>query len=156
MTHWRPVARIRVIVIGLVWNGDRLLAAEVKTNSGEVKGVRPLGGNVEFGETREAALRREFMEELGVEIDIVGPWHAMENLYEHEGHTGHEIVFATDILVKDPSLYEKARVAFTEDNPDADQHAWHEAGWFKPAELEASDITLYPAGLAELLGVAGR
>lgn len=151
MTTWRPVPRIRVIAIGLVWKGGRILAAEVKTDSGVVKGVRPLGGSIEFGETREAALRREFMEELGVEIDIVGPWQAMENLYEHEGHTGHEIVFAADIVVKDPTLYQRERVAFTEDNADADQHAWHEAGWFSPDELEASGVALYPVGLAALL-----
>lgn len=151
MTTWRPVARIRVIVIGLVWKGECLLAAEVRADSGAVKGVRPLGGSVEFGETREAALRRKFLEELGVEIDIVGPWHAMENLYEHEGHIGHEIAFAADVVLKDPSIYQRERIAFAEGGADADHHAWHEAGWFEPAELDASGIALYPVGLAELL-----
>jgi 8-oxo-dGTP pyrophosphatase MutT (NUDIX family) len=150
LTNWRPVARIRVIVIGLVWKGGRLLAAEVTTDSGSIKGVRPLGGSIEFGETRDQALRREFMEELGVEIDIVGPWTALENLYEHEGQLGHEIVFAADIVLKNPSLYDKERISFIEDSPTADQQAWHEAGWFEPAALKRSGIELYPAGLATM------
>ena len=151
MVAWRPSSHIRVKVIGLVWNSGRLLAAEVTTDAGTVKGVRPLGGSIEFGETRETALRREFMEELGVEIEIVGPWHGLENIYEHEGQTGHEIVFAADVVLKDASLYQQERISFTEDNLDADQHAWHEAGWFDPATLSESGIELYPTSLAEVL-----
>jgi len=145
MVTWRPADRIRVIVIGLVWRDNHLLAAEVTDDRGLVKGVRPLGGSIEFGETREAALRREFMEELGVGIDVVGPWTAMENLYEHEGHAGHEIVFAADVILKDMSLYRKERISFLEDNLAA-----HQAAWFDPAAL-APGVALYPTSLAEVL-----
>ena len=145
MATWRPLDRIRVIVIGLAWRDNRLLAVEVTDDRGVVKGVRPLGGSIEFGETREAALRREFMEELGVGIDILGPWTAMENLYEHEGHAGHEIVFGADVLLKDPSIYRKERISFLEDNLTA-----HQAGWFDPAAL-APGVALYPASLADIL-----
>jgi hypothetical protein len=58
MSVWRPSERIRVKVLGLIWNENRLLAAEVKQDDGVVKGIRPPGGTVEFCETREQALER--------------------------------------------------------------------------------------------------
>jgi NADH pyrophosphatase NudC (nudix superfamily) len=60
--------------MGLTWNGSRLLAAEIRASTGRVKGVRPLGGSIEFGETKEQALHREFMEELSCPIAFSGDW----------------------------------------------------------------------------------
>ncbi|MFN3229470.1 MAG: NUDIX hydrolase [Asticcacaulis sp.] len=92
MTHWRPPPQIRLKALGLHWRGDRLLAAEVRDDAGQLKGVRPLGGSVEFGETTDAALIREFREELGITVAIVEPPVFMENIFTHEGHVGHEIL----------------------------------------------------------------
>jgi hypothetical protein len=89
VTVWTPSTAVAVKVIGLAWRGEELLVAEVEESDGRVKGVRPLGGSIEFGETREAALKREFVEELRCEISISGPWHTFENIYQHEGRTGH-------------------------------------------------------------------
>ncbi|WP_348632831.1 NUDIX domain-containing protein [Rhizobium sp. BK068] len=80
MNTCRPSNRIRVKAIGLHWRDGRLLAAEVRDDSGRVTG-RPLGGSVEFGERAEAAVRREFKEELGVEIRLVSGPLVIENLY---------------------------------------------------------------------------
>ncbi|WP_456391088.1 NUDIX domain-containing protein [Profundibacter sp.] len=95
MNIWRPRQTIRVIAIGLNWRDGKLLATETMDNSGNIKGVRPLSGGVEFGETWQEALVREFQEELHIEITIISkPW-VMENIYTHEGETGHEIVFCS-------------------------------------------------------------
>ena len=41
------------------------------------------GGKVEAGEDLFSALRREFMEELGLVIDSAEPWCGVEHVYEH-------------------------------------------------------------------------
>ena len=66
MSTWRPHPHIRVVALGLHWRGGRLLAAEVRDDAARIKGVRPLGGEIEFGESWRTALVREFNEELGV------------------------------------------------------------------------------------------
>lgn len=145
MTIWTPAQRIRVKVLGLAWRGEALLAAEIEDSAGRVRGVRPLGGSIDFGETRDAALVREFGEGLGCLVTPTGPWHAFENIYEHEGATGHEYVFARGIILGDASLYERDEIRYLEsDESDC------RAGWYMPHALP-DGVELYPAGLAALL-----
>jgi hypothetical protein len=61
MTKWRPRASIRVVEIGLHWRAGRLLAAEVRDDAGQLKGVRPLGGGVNFGESWRTAIIQSLM-----------------------------------------------------------------------------------------------
>lgn len=151
MTVWRPPQQIRVKVLGLAWRGDALLLSEVEDDAGQVKGARALGGSVEFGETREVALAREFQEELGTGIEIIGAWHAFENLFVHEGATGHEYLFLANIRLADARLYEVERVRYLEH----DLTGCH-AGWFVPTALP-DGVELYPTGLLSLIanGVIG-
>ncbi|QKK16090.1 NUDIX hydrolase [Rhizobium indicum] len=146
MTIWRPSQQIRVKVIGLAWRKDQLLAAEVEDDSGRIKGVRPLGGAIEFGESREGALHREFQEELETAIRIVGPWHLLENIYEHHGAIGHEFIFAADIELADASLYERDEIHYSELDETAAM-----ARWFGRDRLRDAGIDLYPTGLDRLL-----
>lgn len=144
---WRPSATIRVIAIGLVWHDSRLLAAEVLDDNGKIKGVRPLGGGVDFGEIWQTALKREFREELDCDIQIVGPHVVFENIYRHEGRLGHEVVFAAPIELSNRSLYTRTEIQFNEDNGTACV-----ARWFDVAQLNLRNgPQLYPEGLKEHL-----
>lgn len=53
---------------------------------------RVIGGGIEFGETSELALRREFSEELGIELGTVVLLGVIESIFEYGGEPGHEVV----------------------------------------------------------------
>lgn len=146
MTFWRPHNGIRVKAIGLHWREDRLLAAEVPDDTGRIKGVRPLGGSVEFGETWHDALKREFREELDVAIEISGQPLVIENLYQHEGHQGHEIIFVAEIQCPELLNLPDTSISFAED----DGQSWT-AGWFSLDTLDIGGPELYPTGLKDHL-----
>ncbi len=142
--NWRPPPMIRVKVLGLPVLDGRLLAAEVRADDGRLAGVRPLGGSVEFGETREAALVREFQEELGAAIEIAGPFEVFENLFVFEGATGHEIVFVAPVRIPDRRFDPAEPVSFFDGTPCT-------ARWFPLDRLKGGEPALYPTGLGERL-----
>jgi 8-oxo-dGTP pyrophosphatase MutT (NUDIX family) len=147
MTGWRPHSHIRVVAIGLHWRGGRLLAAEVRDDAGRIKGVRPLGGEIEFGESWRAALMREFNEELGIDITITGEPLMMENIFMHEGATGHEVMFISEVAFPDGAFRDQDRIDFREDNGEQII-----ARWFDLDDLDVEGgPSLYPTGLKDLL-----
>jgi len=147
MTIWRPHSHIRVLALGLHWRGGRLLAAEVRDDAGRIKGVRPLGGEIEFGESWQTALVREFSEELGIDVAITSEPRMMENIFVHEGSTGHEVMFIAEVAFPDGAFAGQDRIDFREDNGEEIV-----ARWFDLADLDvAGGPHLYPTGLKGLL-----
>jgi 8-oxo-dGTP pyrophosphatase MutT (NUDIX family) len=108
-----------------------------------VKGVRPLGGSVEFGETAESAVIREFREELGITVDILGPPVFMENIFTHEGSLGHELLAIFALAFPAGAFDGTERIAFQENDGTRCFAEWY--------ALDTLDIPgrpqLYPAGL---------
>ncbi|MEJ8562699.1 NUDIX domain-containing protein [Yoonia sp. GPGPB17] len=110
-----------------------------------------MGGGVEFGETWRDALAREFNEELGLTIEVTGSPLVIENLYEHHGEKGHEIVFAADVTFPDGAFADTNVVHFKEDNG-----ATCVARWFDLEDLARRSIPLFPQGLDGLLRYPAR
>ena len=146
MSIWRPKQSIQVKAIGLVWRQGRLLATEIGNDDGSVKGVRPLGGVVEFGETWQETLIREFDEELGITVSIASAPVVFENIYAHHGVAGHEIIFAADVTIPDDACRDDTPITYVEDSGEMCS-----AGWFDVSALDTGGLELYPTGLKKRL-----
>jgi A/G-specific adenine glycosylase len=77
------------IVVGLVWNGDRLLI-DRRLESGLLGGLWEFpGGKVEEGESYEQTAAREIKEELGVDVEVVSHFMSLNHAYTHFSITLH-------------------------------------------------------------------
>ena len=115
---------IRVIAICLFRINGSILVFE---GFDSVKGTyfyRPLGGEVDPGETTEEAIVREIHEELDQEIVDIHLLGVLENLFTLEGAPGHEIVFVYDGRFADVSVYKKTSLTVQEDNGDVLEATW--------------------------------
>ena len=146
MTIWRPAQSIQVKALGLIWRDGRLLASEITRDDGSVKGVRPLGGRVEFGETWRDTLLREFDEELGMRVDITGAPLFLENIYTHQGAIGHDLVILADVALSDGAFHGQDVIEYHEDNGELCR-----ARWFDVDTLDQGALELYPNGLKAAL-----
>ena len=138
--------RIKTKVIGLAFREGRLLAFEVTDDQGRLRGVRPLGGSIEYGETREEALAREFREELDTRIEITGEWTTFESVYEKKGETRHEFLFAAPITLLDCDIPTEGGVIY----PEGDGSLCT-ARWFEIEALARGEPTLFPDALLPFL-----
>ncbi|WP_314137780.1 NUDIX domain-containing protein [uncultured Plantibacter sp.] len=100
-----------------------------------------IGGGIEFGETAEAALRREFVVELGVTLGRVTLLDVAENIFEYEGEPGHEIahIFAVESAEIDAIPL------------DAELHVLDEGSPVRWVSISGTDHPFYSAGVTRLL-----
>ncbi|MFI5342892.1 MAG: NUDIX hydrolase [Chlamydiales bacterium] len=141
---WRPKNKIRGKAIGLAKHENRLLVCEVLNDDGVLKGWCPPGGGIEFGETAEEALKREIQEELECNVLITGTPLVCENIFEHHGIKGHEIIFAFPVTFDNPEIYAKKRFQIYEDRGSA-----HWVEWMAIEPIEKGEVILFPEILAK-------
>lgn len=140
------VSGIRPIVIGVAVRGDRILAIE---GFDAVKGerfYRPPGGGIDFGETSEEGLKREFREELAVELADISNLGALENVFTYAGRPGHEIVLVHLVELPGEPRFSGGAIAGAESDGVP-----YTARWLALSEVRAGSATLYPTGLLALL-----
>jgi len=147
--HWfralrdwlEPVERsaVRAVVLD---RDDRVLLVEFRDTVGQVWVATP-GGGLQEGETQEDALRRELVEEAGLTEFNLGPeiW-------------TREVVFAwMRRILRQRERFRLVRVERHQPEPTVDLDAELVAGlrWWTLEELEATDVSLAPTRLPELL-----
>jgi ADP-ribose pyrophosphatase YjhB (NUDIX family) len=98
---------IRVITICIFRRGNSILVCEYFDSVDKKPFYRPLGGAVEYGETTEAAIRREIREEINQEITDLKLLTVLENIFVNEGKPGHEIIYVYEGRFDKKSAYQQ-------------------------------------------------
>jgi 8-oxo-dGTP diphosphatase len=141
--------RIRVRVCGLCYEGDNLLLINHKKLYDHDFWAPP-GGGIEFGESVENALKREFLEECQLSITVGKflfaceflnpPLHAVELFFAVEAvgqpKLGHDPELGSDQMLHELRLWSPAELLKLDAN--------HRHGIFK--------ITAEPSGIRQLHG----
>lgn len=138
-------SRIGVTAICVFRHEGRILVASGRDSVTGQRFMRPLGGQVEFGERAVEAIEREIREEIQAGIGHPVLLGVLENVYLYEGVPGHQVVFVFDAQFRDRELYRRAEIPIAED-------VWTgPARWVALASLSGSGTPLYPEGLLALL-----
>ena len=126
------------VVAALIWKGDQFMICQRPAHKARGLLWEFVGGKVEPGETREAALVRECREELAVTVSVGDVF--MEVTHQYPDLTVHLTLFHASILQGEPQMLEH-----------------HDIRYITPAEIPQYDVC--PADeviLQRLIQTGGR
>ena len=101
---------IRPIALGLDIKNNKLLVSEGFDKVKNETFYRCLGGGIEFLEKSEEALKREFLEEINVDITVKDFLGILENIFTYQGKKAHELVLFYSIEISDENYQEEYKV----------------------------------------------
>lgn len=101
---------IRPIALGLAIKNNKLLVSEGFDKVKNETFYRCLGGGIEFLEKGEEALRREFLEEINVDIIVKDFLGISENIFTYQGKKAHELILFYSIEIPDKNYQEEYKV----------------------------------------------
>lgn len=134
--------QIRPLALGLIEHDNKILVFKANNKNTNKDFYRVLGGGINFGETSEAALKREFKEETGSDLGNVEFLSVFENIFVYDDLKMHEIIFLYKAKLKDKDKIGK--------NFDIlDRHHQRQAQWIDKEELKKANF--YPEGIAEYI-----
>ncbi|MEK7117861.1 MAG: NUDIX domain-containing protein [Patescibacteria group bacterium] len=119
-------------------NGKEVLAGIGRDDVKEEYFGRIIGGKMEFGETAESALRREFKEELNTDLEELFFIKMVENIFTYNGQNGHEVIFVYKGNLSDKALYQKDLIKVEDCGKKFD------VKWVSLDDVYSGKLKLYP------------
>ena len=119
-------------------NGKEVLAGIGRDDVKQEDFGRIIGGKIEFGETAESALRREFQEELNTDLENLSFIKIVENIFIYNGQHGHEIIFVYKGNLADKALYQKDLIRVKDCEKEFD------VKWVSLGDVYSGKLKLYP------------
>ena len=143
--------RIRPLALCVFLRDDKIFVAKGYDAYEDTTFYRPIGGRIEFGERGHEAVIREVREEIKVEITDLTYLGALENIFEYQGQTGHEIALIYDGRFVDERYNDDDIRMKGEDKGEI----LYEGSWMRLDSFRGEAAPpLYPAGLLKLLDKA--
>ena len=127
---------IRPIALGLAIKNNKLLVSEGFDKVKNETFYRCLGGGIEFLEKGKEALKREFLEEINVDIIVKDFLGISENIFTYQGKKAHELILFYSIEISDENYQEEYKVI--------DDHGETIAKWIDINEFKNKNKILYP------------
>ena len=127
---------IRPIVLGLAIKNNKILVSEGFDKVKNESFYRCLGGGIEFLEKSKEALKREFLEEINVDIIVKDFLGISENIFTYQGKKAHELILFYSIEISDENYQEEYKVI--------DDHGETIAKWIDIEEFKNTNKILYP------------
>ena len=93
--------RIRPLAVAIVKRGNKVLVMPGYDAVKKENFYRLPGGGIEFGEYAEQTIKREFMEEIGIEPKVGKKLGVFENILQFHGFDGHEIIIIYEAKLPD-------------------------------------------------------
>ena len=134
---------IRPIVLGIVKKENKILVTKGYDKVKEEVFYRSVGGGIEFLENSKEALKREFKEELNIDISVGKFLGIAENIFTYNGKNAHELILFYNVDIKDKDYKEKYHIV--DDNCETDA-MWIDINKFKNKELK-----IYPEQMFDYL-----
>jgi 8-oxo-dGTP pyrophosphatase MutT (NUDIX family) len=139
------VGAIRPIAAAVIGDRDRILVWDDHDPiTGEVVAV-PLAGGIEFGESGEAAIKRELGEEIGATPTRVQYLGLLEDIFTWAGQKRHELYLVYDVDLEERAIYEADEVPVVEADGTAYVARWRSLSEF------GDSARLVPEGLLDLI-----
>ena len=98
---------------------------------------RLMGGGIEFGELSSGTIKREMLEELGLEIINEKFLCSTENIFEYNSKKYHELTFLYKAELLDKSAYEKEIIKRIDGESNYSE-------WVSISEIKKGSIIFYP------------
>jgi len=138
------LGKIRVLALGLIRDGeyakrtqsDRIFVSEGYDSLKKQTYYRALGGGVDFGETSQAALEREFQEEIQADLTNINYVGCIESIFICNGKQGHEIIQIYQCDFVDSKFYKLESSIFSESKNHQHKALWVDIFAFKSGELK--------------------
>ena len=118
--------RIRPIALGLIEHEGHIFVSRGTDPKTQESFYRFLGGGIDFGEASQAALVREFLEEVSAELTAVEYVTCLANIIVYNGKPKHELIQLFRARFANPHFYQLKETFRFVEGERIDQALWIE------------------------------